>query len=91
MPRTLKQQKKSNLWNLTTKLKYPTKIAKSSWGIIFPGSFLEALGINKTTLLIMNLDTLNEQIIIRKVKDPENYSIKPRGIQSEEADYIVSE
>jgi hypothetical protein len=91
MPRTQKQSEKTILWNACTKLKYLTSIAGSSRGIVLPSSFIEALGINKTTLLIVGLNTIDNQIIIQKVKDPENYSIKPRGIKNEETDYIITE
>ena len=66
-----------------------TKVSKSL-AVIIPLTFLDALEINRETLLIMNIDTIDQKIIIKKVEHPENYSIKKRG-RNEKVDYIITE
>jgi antitoxin component of MazEF toxin-antitoxin module len=88
MPRTNIQRDRNVLWNSVTKLKFLSRISNSQ-GVIIPESFLNALQIDKETLLIVGLNTIEESIIVQKVKDPKLYKVK-RG-KNEEADYTITE
>lgn len=88
MPRTNKQHSRGSLWNAMTKLKHLTMISKSQ-GLVIPKNFLETLEITKQTLLVMTLSTIDNRIIIEKVKNPEDYKFKFNT--NEKVDYIISE
>lgn len=83
---------RDKLWNKLNKIKRFHKFPNGSVLLIFPSSWVRTMHWHKDMIFMMSLDTLNEQVLIKPVKDISQYDVKgDRKHQLEEANIVNAE